>query len=151
MVRLQWFKVRVIPIALSPLFVITATACGTAAASPNPTVTPAPPVVPPLTVAPTEEWVTREGIGRGAGNVEKAIQIEAGQTDLRVGKTTLEPGGYLSWHYHNGPALFSVLSGTVTMKHADGTTEDYPAGSSFPGGPPDQAPSMKYIPDPTTK
>jgi quercetin dioxygenase-like cupin family protein len=179
MVRLQWLKVQLTPMVLSALFLIMAAACGTEAAVPTPTATLAPSVAPPLAATSTEQGLTREGIGRGAGNVKEPIQIEAGQTDLRVGKTTLAPGGYLSWHYHDGPALFIVVSGTVTVKHADGATEDYSAGSAFfeqagqgdlhrydnngnvdavllitlaiPGGPPDQAPSMKYVPDPMTK
>jgi quercetin dioxygenase-like cupin family protein len=121
-----------------------------------------------------EHGVTRESLARGAANIENLIQIEEGVTDIRVGRTTLEAGGDVPWHYHTGPALVVVESGTVTIENADqvGDPTDYPAGSAFieakghvhkasnngnedavllvtiavAGGPPDETPSTIFLP-----
>ena len=174
------------------VMLITATAVGCGASA-----TPAPATIVPAATAgpaatnvlaakavetateagqPNEQGVTREGIGRGAGNVKEVVKIEAGKTDLRVGRTALAPGGYISWHSHDGSGLIVVERGTVTVKQADGTTADYPTGSAFfdkkgdvhrfsnsgnvdavlllafaiAGGPPAETPSMAFTSDPTT-
>ena len=131
----------------------------------------------PLVAAPTDVGLTRESIGRGAATVKELVSIEAGKTDLQVSKITFAPGGYVSWHHHPGPSLVFILSGTVTLQQADGSTADYPAGSAFfepkgpvhradnkgtvdavvvvtravAGGPPAETPPTVFVPDPTTK
>ena len=163
-----------------PAATALATATTAPTATPAPAATAAPRAAPTATPNPTptnEQGVTRESIGRGAGNVKGIVSIEAGKTDLRVVRLTFAPSGYISWHYHNGPALVVVEKGTVTIKHADGATEDYPAGSAFfepkgnvhrssnngnvdavgftifaiAGGPPAETPPTVFVPDPTIK
>ena len=123
------------------------------------------------------QGLTSESVGRGAGNVKGIVNIEAGKTDLRVGRNTLAPGGYINWHYSNGPFLAVVEKGTATFKQADGATADYPAGSAvfapkgdvrrvsnggnvdvvllvtlaIAGGPPAETPSIVFVPDPTIR
>ena len=93
----------------------TATPRPTAAPSPTATPTPTPTATPGAT--PTNvQGLTSESIGRGAGNVKGIVNIEAGKTDLRVGRNTLAPGGYINWHYSNGPFLAVVEKGTATFK-----------------------------------
>jgi quercetin dioxygenase-like cupin family protein len=130
----------------------------------------------PLAAAPTLQGVTIDSLGRGAGSITAPLNIEAGKTDLRVARNTLAPGGYIGWHYHNGPSLVVVEKGTLTLKQADGTAVDYPAGSAFfepkalvhradnkgtvdavvlatqsiAGGPPAETPTTVFVPDPTT-
>jgi quercetin dioxygenase-like cupin family protein len=130
-----------------------------------------------LAAQPTSQGLTLASIGRGAGNLKTPLNIEAGKTDLRVSRLTMAPGGYVSWHYHNGPTLVVVEKGTFTITQADGTTVDYPAGSAFfkpkgtvhrddnkgnvdavilptfaiAGGPPAETPPIVFVPDPTTR
>lgn len=140
MVRHQWLPVGVTSIVLSGLFLLTAVACGAAATSaPSPTATTAPPVAAPaattaaapVALAPTEQGVTRQPLGGGAGSVKAAMKIEAGKTNIVGVKATLAPGGFLGWHYHDGPTMWTVLSGAIIVSHADGVTEEFPAGSAF--------------------
>jgi quercetin dioxygenase-like cupin family protein len=140
MVDLHWRKSSPTSLVMSGLFLMAVVGCGTTATpTPRPVAPSAPPVAAPavtmtaapVAAAPTEQGVTRAPLGRGLGNVKEEINIKAGKTNVVVGKATLAPGGFLGWHYHDGPTLWIVLSGTITISHADGTTEEFPAGSAF--------------------
>ncbi|MFI5527317.1 cupin domain-containing protein [Kitasatospora sp. NPDC051853] len=60
-----------------------------------------------------------------------------GDTDVVVGEVVIAPGGTTGWHYHPGPVLAVVRSGTLTRQLADGTVETTePGGVVFePAGP----------------
>jgi quercetin dioxygenase-like cupin family protein len=130
MVELYWRESRATSLVLCGLFLTAAVGCGTAL-TPTPAVTLAPTLAAPAVAAPTEQGVTRALLGRGSGNFKEAIIIKAGKTNVVTVKATLVPGGFLDWHYHDQPTLWTVLSGTFTISHADGTTEKFPAGSAF--------------------
>jgi len=54
--------------------------------------------------------------------------------DVEVTNGSVNPSGYSGWHYHPGPVLVLVKTGTLTIYHADdpmcqGTV--YPAGTTF--------------------
>ena len=51
--------------------------------------------------------------------------------DVITYRITLQPDGATPWHYHPGPHIVSVASGTVTVYEADCRTRAYPAGSGF--------------------
>jgi quercetin dioxygenase-like cupin family protein len=62
-----------------------------------------------------------------------------GQIEVAVQRIVAEPGATFGWHSHPGPTLVTVLTGTLTLYHAeDGTNgTNYPAGTSFSNLPPE--------------
>ena len=44
---------------------------------------------------------------------------------------TLQPGGHAPWHYHPGPHIVSVRTGTVQVYETDCSFRSYPTGSGF--------------------
>lgn len=48
-----------------------------------------------------------------------------------VSHITVQPGGHTPWHYHPGPHLVSVKTGTVTIFETDCTPSEYSAGGGF--------------------
>lgn len=48
-----------------------------------------------------------------------------------VAHITVQPGGHTPWHYHPGPHIVSVKSGTVEVFEADCSSTTYPAGTGF--------------------
>ncbi len=64
--------------------------------------------------------------------VEDPIRIK--QKDgarVIVSHITVQPGGSTPWHYHPGPHIVSVKTGTVTIFETDCTPTSYPAGTGF--------------------
>jgi len=60
-------------------------------------------------------------------------------TDIAVANIGITTGGSSGWHYHPGPVLVVVKSGTITFYSSDDrdcTPKGHPAGTSFiePGG-----------------
>jgi len=52
--------------------------------------------------------------------------------ELRVSRATVEPGGHIGLHSHEGdPTIVYVLQGTLTNHHEDGTTQEFRAGQAF--------------------
>jgi quercetin dioxygenase-like cupin family protein len=45
-----------------------------------------------------------------------------GVSDLQVNQVTIQPGGTLGWHYHQGPSFVIVKSGTATFYEGDDPT-----------------------------
>jgi quercetin dioxygenase-like cupin family protein len=55
-------------------------------------------------------------------------------TDIVVQSVAIEPGGQSGWHYHPGPILVSVKSGTITLYDGDDPTcspRSVSAGAAF--------------------
>lgn len=55
-------------------------------------------------------------------------------TDIAVANIAITPGGFSGWHYHPGPVLVVVKSGTITFYSADAPNcapRVHPAGTSF--------------------
>ncbi len=55
-------------------------------------------------------------------------------TDIVVAKIVVTPGGHSGWHYHPGPVLVTVASGTITFYMGDDPTcspHVHPAGTTF--------------------
>lgn len=55
-------------------------------------------------------------------------------TDIAVSTIVVAPGGHSGWHYHPGPVLVVVTSGTVTFYHGNDPTctgTVHTAGTSF--------------------
>lgn len=48
-----------------------------------------------------------------------------------VAHITVEPGGHTPWHYHPGPHIVSVRTGTVEVYETDCTFESYAAGAGL--------------------
>ncbi len=44
---------------------------------------------------------------------------------------TVQPGGHTPWHYHPGPHIVSVKSGTVTVLETDCSPTEYSVGDGF--------------------
>lgn len=51
--------------------------------------------------------------------------------DLLCAEVTLEPGASTGWHYHHGPLLAAVRSGTLTQYDAAGAASVRCAGECF--------------------
>jgi quercetin dioxygenase-like cupin family protein len=82
---------------------------------------------------------------RGVTRVEEStvrvaddIQIkQKGGSQVIVAHITVQPGGHTPWHYHPGPHIVTVKTGTVEIYETDcGPPKSYPAGTGFfdPGG-----------------
>jgi quercetin dioxygenase-like cupin family protein len=56
-----------------------------------------------------------------------------GLSDVYVSHIRVVPGGFSGWHFHPGPSIVSVKSGTATFYQADdpATPHDVPAGTGF--------------------
>ena len=55
-----------------------------------------------------------------------------GDSDIYIVENTVQPGGQSGWHYHPGPSLITVKSGTATFYDGDDPTctgEDFATGS----------------------
>ena len=69
--------------------------------------------------------------------VDDRIRInEKAGAQVIVAHITVEPGGHTPWHYHPGPHIVSVRSGTVEVYETDCSFTSYPTGTGFfdPGG-----------------
>jgi quercetin dioxygenase-like cupin family protein len=56
-----------------------------------------------------------------------------GPMEVAVQRIVADPGETFGWHTHPGPTVVTVLSGTLTLYHAEDCTNgiDYTAGQSF--------------------
>ncbi|WP_129838291.1 cupin domain-containing protein [Streptomyces sp. RFCAC02] len=65
------------------------------------------------------------------GSAPDGISITTdGPTDVTVRVITIEPGGTTGWHYHEGPLLAVVVSGTLTRVLEDCSVEVSTAGDT---------------------
>ncbi|MER7819045.1 cupin domain-containing protein [Streptomyces sp. NPDC096153] len=66
------------------------------------------------------------------GTSAGTLKVKAkGRTDVIVRTITIEPGGSTGWHYHPGPLIAVVKSGTLTRTLHDCSAEATPAGTSI--------------------
>lgn len=64
--------------------------------------------------------------------VDEPIRIKEKEgARVIVTRITVRPGGHTPWHYHPGPHVVSVKSGTVTVFETDCTPTSYSANSGF--------------------
>lgn len=56
-----------------------------------------------------------------------------GRIEVAVQRIVAVPGGTFGWHSHPGPTVVTVLTGTLTLYHAEDCTHgtDYGPGTSF--------------------
>lgn len=82
--------------------------------------------------------------------VEDRIRIkEKGGSHVIVAHITVEPGGHTPWHYHPGPHIVSVKTGTVEVHETDCSSTSYPAGSGFFDPGPTQRPHIHTLRNPS--
>ncbi|MFR9726390.1 cupin domain-containing protein [Streptomyces sp. MS19] len=66
------------------------------------------------------------------GTAPHGLDIRAeGPTDVTVRVIVIEPGGSTGWHYHDGPLLGVVVSGTLTRTLDDCSVEVSTAGDTL--------------------
>ncbi|MFD9128852.1 cupin domain-containing protein [Kitasatospora sp. NPDC059571] len=66
------------------------------------------------------------------GTAEAGLALRSrGRTEVTVQEVTLAPGAATGWHYHRGPLIVVVRSGTLTRLLADGTRRTAAAGTAF--------------------
>lgn len=66
------------------------------------------------------------------GTSPDGIEVSSrAKTDVAVLEITIAPGGSTGWHYHDGPVIAVVKSGTLTRTLRDCSTEVTSAGGSF--------------------
>ncbi len=64
--------------------------------------------------------------------VDDRIRIRTkGESQVIVAHITVEPGGHTPWHYHPGPHIVSVKTGTVKIYETDCSVRKYKAGTGF--------------------
>jgi quercetin dioxygenase-like cupin family protein len=108
--RLTLLSAAVPTAAVAAVLAFTALGAGSAAAAPRPSApaasapAPAEPVVTPL----------------AAALVPGPIDIDRRHpSNVVTARIDLGPGDTTSWHSHPGPVLVQVVSGAVTLRHAD--------------------------------
>jgi quercetin dioxygenase-like cupin family protein len=69
-------------------------------------------------------------LARGAMPDDVKVHLKDA-SDFVFVEVTLEPGGYTGWHYHPGPLLVAVKSGTLTRYDDDCNEFTNNAGASF--------------------
>lgn len=64
--------------------------------------------------------------------VDDPIRIKEKQgAQVIVTHIKIQPGGHAPWHYHPGPHIVSVKTGTVTVYETDCSPTSYVAGTGF--------------------
>lgn len=64
--------------------------------------------------------------------VDDPIRIRSrGDAQVIVAHITVDPGGHTPWHYHPGPHIVSVKSGTVEVYETDCSVRTHEAGVGF--------------------
>ncbi|MET7935543.1 cupin domain-containing protein [Streptomyces sp. NPDC005322] len=81
-------------------------------------------------VATPGSGVTGTVLAKGTSAGTLKVKAE-GRTDVIVRTITVEPGGSTGWHYHPGPLIAVVKSGTLTRTLDDCSVEATRAGTSF--------------------
>lgn len=66
---------------------------------------------------------------------EKSVGTLEGDRKMRMVMFTIEPGGEVPEHMHNGPGLRYVLEGQVAIAWADGSEKVFGAGETYFEGP----------------
>ncbi len=64
--------------------------------------------------------------------VDDRIRIKEKEgAQVIVSHIKIQPGGHTPWHYHPGPHIVSVKTGTVTVYETDCSPTSYAAGTGF--------------------
>ncbi|HUP87331.1 MAG TPA: cupin domain-containing protein [Acidimicrobiales bacterium] len=58
------------------------------------------------------------------------VHVE-GPASLVFARSTIQPGGSTGWHFHSGPVLVAIQSGTLTRYDAEGNAHVHPPGESI--------------------
>ncbi|MDK1474163.1 cupin domain-containing protein [Streptomyces sp. 549] len=74
--------------------------------------------------------VTAEQLATGTSG-EAVTILAPGRVDVTMSRVTIEPGGSTEWHYHPGPVIGVVSSGTLTRTLSEGTVEVSGPGSTI--------------------
>jgi quercetin dioxygenase-like cupin family protein len=74
--------------------------------------------------------VEAQGVSRQVLLESVVDGLTAGKYKMRAVEMTVEPGGSVSEHTHEGPGVRYIISGTLTSKE-DGQTKTYTAGQAF--------------------
>ncbi|GAB2612815.1 hypothetical protein GCM10027168_51890 [Streptomyces capparidis] len=97
--------------------------------------------VPAQAAAPGSDGGGPRGVSAAllaSGTSAEAIAVRGrGRTEVVFREITIAPGGSTGWHYHDGPVIVVVRSGTLTRTLSDCSTEVSRPGDSFvePFGP----------------
>lgn len=82
--------------------------------------------------------------------VEDDIRIKAKEgAQVIVAHITVQPGGHTPWHYHPGPHIVSVKTGTVEIYETDCSSTSYPAGTGFFDPGPTRRPHVHTLRNPS--
>jgi quercetin dioxygenase-like cupin family protein len=88
-----------------------------------------------LSVTPLAPVAQFDEINENAKSGAWKAQVKTkGLSDLHVVEATIQPGGTIGWHSHQGPSFVIVKSGTATFYHGDDPTctpHVIPTGSSL--------------------
>src|SRR5215217_4399784 len=79
---------------------------------------------------PSSEGFTAAVIGSGTTDHNWGFRAVVGKKTV-VSQFNLEPGAYGGWHHHYGRTLVTVMTGEVTLYHADCSSQTYVAGDAF--------------------
>jgi quercetin dioxygenase-like cupin family protein len=83
-------------------------------------------------VAPATPGTGVSGTTLATGTSPDGIVVGSREkTDVAVLEITIAPGGSTGWHYHDGPLIAVVKSGTLIRTLHDCSTEVTSAGASF--------------------
>jgi quercetin dioxygenase-like cupin family protein len=78
--------------------------------------------VPPLQIIP---------LAQGYSALNSVDLHVNGPSDALTADLVFQPGGETGWHYHPGPVVVVIKSGSLTETHSDGCVTVHPAGSVF--------------------
>lgn len=82
--------------------------------------------------------------------VQDRIRIkEKRGSHVIVAHITVEPGGHTPWHYHPGPHIVSVKTGTVEVYETDCSSTTYGAGTGFFDPGPTRRPHIHTLRNPS--
>ena len=79
---------------------------------------------------PSPVGFTSAVVGVGETDQNYVFKAVVGKKTV-VSKFNLEPGAYGGWHHHYGRTLVTVMTGEVTLYHADCSSQTYVAGDAF--------------------
>lgn len=82
--------------------------------------------------------------------VEDRMRIRTrGDAQVIVARISVEPGGHTPWHYHPGPHIVSVVTGTVEIYETDCSVRTYEAGQGFYDPGPTHRPHVHTLRNPS--
>lgn len=79
---------------------------------------------------PQQATVSGTILAQGATSTGFTVCVN-GPTDVVARQLTIPAGTSLNWHFHPGPLIAVIMSGTLTHVQADGTIKTMTAGHAF--------------------